>query len=266
MQAIAKWTLRQRRWSTVWWSVGLLSFILITLVFYPSFKDAAGPLEKSFDSLPKAALGLFGGSADFFSPVGYLNSQIFFLMLPLLFSMLAVSLGSSLIAREEQDQTLETLLARPVSRGQLLTAKVFSGSIILAVVAAVSTAAVVIAARIFQLGDVPSSNVALASLNCFLLAYCTGAIAFLIAATGRARNAAIGVSALIGFAGYVISSLAGTIHWLSGPSKVFPFNYYQSEAILRSTYHWSNVSYFVLVSIGCGILSYLVFRRRDLQS
>jgi ABC-2 type transport system permease protein len=264
MRAIVKWTLWQRRWSSVWWAVGIASFIFITLVFYPSFKDAGNQLQQSFENLPKAALGLFGGSADFFSPVGYLNSQIFFLMLPLLLTMLSVSLGASLIAREEQDLTIELLLARPIARGKLLLAKLTAGTIILAGVSLVALITVVLCARLFGLDGIPSSAIALASLNCFLLAYCTGAIAWLLAATGRARGAAIGVAALIAFGGYLIVSLSGTVEWLKGPSKAFPFAYFQSEAILRQTYNWMNALFFVAVIAVCGILSYFAFRRRDI--
>lgn len=264
MIPVIKWTLWQRRWSTMWWSVGIISFILITLVFYPSFKDAGAQLQKSFESLPKAALGLFGGSADFFSPVGYLNSQVFFLMLPLLLTMLAVALAASLIAREEQDLTIELLLSRPVSRQRLLWAKIIAGTIALTIVSLVALVTVVVSAHLFDLSSVPASAVALATLNSFLLAYTTGAIAFLLSATGRARGAAIGISALVGFAGYILASLAGTVHWLHGPSKALPFNYFQSEAILRQTYHWTSALYFVGVIAACGILSFIAFRRRDI--
>jgi len=264
MMPIVRWTLWQRRWSTIWWSVGLFSFIFINMVFYPTFKDSAAQLAKSFASLPKAALQLFGGSSDFFSPIGFLNSQIFFLMLPLLLTMLAVALGSSLIGREEQDLTIELLLARPLSRGRLLFAKVMAGTIVLTIVSAVSLVTVVVMARIFGLDGIPSSAIALASVNSFLLAYCTGAIAFLLAATGRARGAAIGIGAVVGVAGYLISSLSGTVEWLKVPAKALPFNYYQSEAILRQTYHWTSALFFVAVIAACGILSYVVFRRRDI--
>lgn len=263
MRPIIRWTLWQRRWSTMWWSIGVLGFILLNMVFYPTFKNQAEELTKSFASIPKAALQLFGGSSDFFSPVGFLNSQIFFLMLPLLLTILAVSLGSSLIAREEQDGTLETLLARPLSRGRVMAGRVIAGTLELLFVSGVALVTVVAASRIFGV-DVPSSRIAQASVNSLLLAYCTGAIAFLLAATGRARAAAIGVASLVGFGGYIISSLSGTVHWLKTPSRIFPFDYFQSEAILRGTYHWINALFFIAVIAACGVLSYAVFRRRDL--
>ncbi|HEX5744112.1 MAG TPA: ABC transporter permease subunit [Candidatus Saccharimonadales bacterium] len=264
MRQIVRWTVWQRRWSTFWWSLAVFGFIWLTLAVYPSFKDAGSALEKSFQNLPDAALALFGGSADFFSPVGYLNSQIFFLLLPLILTMLAVALGASLIAREEQDTTLETLLARPISRNNLLTAKIIAGTVVLAIVSLVGLLTTVVGARIYDLEAVPSSAVALASFNSFLLAYATGAIAFVLAATGRARSAAIGIGAFIGLGGYVIDSLAGTVHWLAGPSKAFPFHYFQSEAILRQTYDWSNALFFVAILSVCGVFSYVAFRRRDL--
>lgn len=263
MRPIIRWTLRQRRWSIFWWSVGVFAFIFITMVFYPSFRDSGAALEKSLENLPKAAVQLFGGSTNFFSPVGYLNSQIFFLLLPILLSILAIILGSSLIASEEKDGTLATLLARPVSRGRLLLGKIIAGSIILAIVSAVALITVVACAKIFDL-DVASTSIAAAAFNCFLLAYATGAITFLLAATGRARNAAVGIGAFVGFGGYIISSLAGTVHWLRGPAKIFPFNYFQSEAILRGTYHWVSCLFFVAVILACGVLAYTAFRRRDL--
>jgi ABC-2 type transport system permease protein len=264
MLTITKWTIWQRRWSIFGWSLGVFSFILITMVFYPSFKESGQELAKTFEDLPPAAVQLFGGSTDFFSPVGYLNSQIFFIMLPLLLCMLAVALGSSIIGREEQDGTLETLLARPVARTRVLVSKARAGAAILAIVSLVAMGTVVLTARIFGLTEVSSKAIALATFNTFLLAWSTGAIAFLLAATGRARGAAIGVSALIGFGGYLVTSLSGTVDWLKVPAKAFPFNYFQSEAVLNGTYHWVNALFFVGVILGCGILSYVSFRRRDI--
>jgi ABC-type transport system involved in multi-copper enzyme maturation permease subunit len=91
-----------------------------------------------------------------------------------------------------------------------------------------------------------------------------GAIAFLFSALGKARGAGIGITAFIALGGYIISSLAGTVDWLKIPAKVFPFHYYQSEAILKQTYNWSNLYFFVAIIIFCALASWLAFRRRDI--
>jgi ABC-2 type transport system permease protein len=263
MKPIIRWTCWQRRWSTFWWSFGTFLMIFISMIFYPSFRDQAAELQKTFDQLPPAAVQLFGGSSDFFSPVGFLNSQIFFVTLPVLLAVLAIGLATSLIGKEEDSGTLETLLARPISRARLLAAKALAGTAILTFISFIAIATTVITCKIVSL-DLPLTDIALAGLTCYLLSLCTGALVFLLAATGRGRNMSLGVGAFIAFGGYIISSLAGTVHWLKTPASVFPFNYYDPEAVLRQTYHWSNLIYFFAVIFACGLLAWISFRRRDL--
>ncbi len=264
MLAVIKWTLWQRRWSTFWWILGIFGFIFLNIIFYPTFKDQAAELQKSFENLPDAALQLFGGSADFFSPVGFLNSQIFFLMLPMLLSILSIGMGTSLLGREEQDGTIETLLARPISRVRLLMAKAKAGGIILAIVALASLLVTVVLARIVGLTEVTPLQMTEATFACFMLALSFGAIAFLLTTIGRARGASLGIAAFIALGGYLISSLANTVSWLKTPSLFFPFHYYRSEAILRGTFQWSDMLVFVAIIAVCGAVSWFSFRRRDI--
>lgn len=263
MKSIIKWTFQQRKVSTMWWSISIAFFMFVNLIFYPSFKNDAETLQKSFENLPDAAIQLFGGSTDFFSPVGYLNSQIFFLMLPMLLGILAISLGSRILAQEEQEKTIEGLLTRPISRTQLLLAKALAGTIILAIVSLVSWISIVILAKLVDL-DVSITALTQASFVCFLLVLSFGSVAYLFSAIGRTKGASIGLATLIAFGGYIIDSLSGTVKWLSAPSKLFPFNYYNSESILRGNYNWVNAWFFVAVIVGCGLLSWVAFRRRDL--
>ena len=263
MIPVIRWTLWQRRVSTIWWAIAVFALIFITLIVYPPFRDEAAQLQKSFENLPDAALQLFGGSADFFSPIGFLNSQIFFIVLPLALSILAITAGHGLIGKEEQDLTIESLLSRPISRTRLLTAKAIAGIIILTLVTAVGLATTLITARLVHL-DVADKPIILTMAACYLLALSFGAIAFLFSSLGRARGAGIGITTFLALGGYIISSLAGTVNWLKAPAKVFPFHYYQSEAILKQTFNWDNVYFFLAIIVFCAIVSWLAFRRRDI--
>lgn len=263
MIPIIKWTLWQRKTSIIWWSIGVASLIFITLIFYPSFKDEAAQLQRSFENLPDAAVQLFGGSTDFFSPIGFLNSQLYFIVLPLVLAILAIGLGSSLVAQEEQSLNIELLLGRPISRSKLLLAKSLAGGLILTFVTLVGLVATIVTAKLVDL-EVATSLIALVTLDCLLLTLCFGAIALVITMFGKARSASLGIATFIALGGYIISSLAGTVDWLETPSKIFPFHYYQSEAILRETYNWTNSLFFIAVIAVCGAISWFVFRQRDL--
>ncbi len=264
MKPVVRWTLKQRRWSIIWWIIGIVAFVALEMAFYPTVRDQAAELEKSFSRLSEGTVALFSDAGDFFSPVGYLSGQVFYLMLPLLLGGLAISLGSSLLGREEREGTLELLLSRPISRSRLMSAKAVAGTIIVLVVGLVG---VLSTAGMAKLVDLPIAfnNILLAGIVSTVLALSFGAIAFMITMLGRiARTASVGVAAMVALAGYLISSLAGTVDWLKWPAKIFPFDYYHPAEILRANYNWANMLFIVGVIILCGLVSWTAFRRRDL--
>lgn len=264
MKPVIKWTLWQRRWSIAWWSAAAFGLIFINLIFYPSFKDQAAELQKSFANIPESISQFIGGT-DFFSPIGFLNSQIYYLMLPMILIILSIGLGSSLLAREEQEKTIDVLLVRPLSRNKLIAAKTIAGVIIITLVTIVSLATTILTAKAVDLQGVSIGNMLLATLACYLLVIAFGAISLLVTAFGKTRGGSVGIGTALAVGSYVITSLSGTVAWLKLPSKLLPFHYYQPEAILRGTYNWVNSLYFIGIIVIAGILSWISFRRRDIQ-
>lgn len=262
MFSVFKWTLWQRRWSLFWWCLGIISLIVLTMAFYPTIHSQSAQLNKSFGSLNSSTLALFGGT-DFFSPVGYLNSQLLYLMLPLLLIIMGVGLGSSLIGREESNGTLQVLLARGISRAKLLTGKALAGAVTLLIATVIGSVLLILLAKVVNIG-VPLTNIAAVCFTCYLLVLTFSAAAFLLAATGRGRAAALGITVAYTLGGYIIGSLATTVHWLRAPSKIFPYHYYYSADILSGTYRWTAVLFFIIFTAVCMVLSWLSFRRRDL--
>lgn len=265
MISVIKWEIWQRRWFIFWWILGIFIFIFINLIFYPSFKDQAAELEKSLASIPESARALFSDTGDFFSPVGYLSSQVFYFLLPMLMGIASIVLGSSLIAREEKEGTIELLLSRPISRSRLLAAKALAGTKILIVIGLVETAGIVVMAKVVDI-PVAADNIALATLASTLLAWCFGAVAFAITSLGKARIASVGLATVFALGGYIIASLSGAAKWLKWPAKVFPFHYYQPAAILESKYNWANMLFVVGVVALCAVVSFIAFRRRDISN
>lgn len=260
---IVKWTLWQRRWSIFWWALGIALMVVFVLAFYPPIRDQAAELDKSFGGLSAGTLALFGGT-DFFSPLGYLNSQVIYLVLPLLLAILGIGLGGSLIGREESEGTIELLLARPVSRARLLLAKAMAGGLIILIVTFISSVATIVTAKAVNLG-IPLGNIAAACFACFMLVLTFYSLSFLLAVTGRARPAALGITVAYALGGYIIGSLAPVVHWLKNPSLIFPYHYYHSADILQGTFSWSSILFFAAFIAGCIVVSWSIFRRSDIR-
>lgn len=263
MWPIIKWTLWQRRWVMLWWCIGIISLIVLTLALYPIIRDQASQLNKSFSGLPSSTLALFGGT-DFFSPIGYLNSQLIYLTLPLILTILGLGLGSSLIGKEEADGTIETILSRPISRTKLLASKAIAGTLNIFIVTFIALIITILLADLVNMG-IPLGNISLAFMESFLLILTFSSVAFLLSASGRGRVAALGISVAYAMGGYIVGSLATTVHWLKGPSLIFAYHYYRSAEILEGNFRWSSIIFYTALIISCFILSLVVFRSRDLE-
>lgn len=266
MKPLIKWGLWQRRWSIMWWSIGVLVFVILNLIFYPSVRDQAAQYSQIMSQIPEGAKGLISDTADFLSPIGYLSSQIFYSMLPLLLGFLAISLGSSLIGREEKEGTIELLLSRPISRTRLIASKAFLGLIILLGVSLLGILSIAIMAKLVNLA-VPFVDIVVAGFVCMILALSWGSIAFMVTMLGRgARTASVAVASLVAIGGYILSSLTGTVKWLVWPARAFPFHYYHPGEILNGIYHWQDVLFMAAIIAVCAVVSVVAFRRRDLTN
>jgi ABC-2 type transport system permease protein len=267
MIPLIKAELRGRKWSTIWWAIGIIAFLSLVILIYPSFRDQSAQLDASLQNIPDAARDLFTDTRDFLSPVGYLSSQAYYLLMPLLFSCLSIGLGASLIAREEKNSTIELLLARPLTRGQLLAGKAAAGLMVLLFVGLVSAIVATVEAALVKFSGVAATDVFLVTLMSLLMSMIFGGIAFMLTLFGRTgRGAAIGLAALIGLASYLFSSLDKTVDWLTWPAKVLPFHYYHPADILNGHFAvWTAVCYATVVIILC-FIGYLGFRRRDIAT
>jgi ABC-2 type transport system permease protein len=266
MLALVRTELMRRKWSIMWWTIGVVGYISIVILVYQTFRGSSAQLDASLKNIPASARELFTDTSSFLSPVGYLSSQAYYLLMPLLFSCLAIGLGASLIAGEERDHTIELLLSRPISRAKLLVGKALAGLGILLFVGLISAIVASIEAALVKFSGVHAVDVFLVTLMSLLMSAVLGAIAFALTLFGRfGRSSGIGIAALIGLASYLFSSLDKTVHWLSWPAKILPFHYYHPADILRGHFAaWTAICYCLAVLILC-FAGYLGFRRRDIN-
>jgi ABC-2 type transport system permease protein len=240
--------------------------MVISLIFYPTFRDQATQINQALGHLPPAAKSLFAGNtnASFTTPEDFLSGRVFYLMLPLLLSVVSILIGSSLISKEESAGTIEHLLARPVSRGALLTAKAVAGLVILAVIGVVALITALIVGASVHIG-VPIVNIEVATLFAAILSLLFGTLAFMINALSHAaRAASAGIAAFVALGSYIVVSLANAVDWLGWPAKFLPHNYYRPSDILYGNYGWQNASWFLLLTALMAIVAWRGFRRRDI--
>jgi len=259
-------TLSDQRRALVWWALGLFAAGATYAPFYPSIKENAETLTKYMESMPEFLKDAFlGASGDFVSPAGYLNTELFNFFAPILMLLYAIGAGARAIAGEEERQTLDVLLATPIARRRVVLEKygaMLAGGAILAIVLWLS---VPLTGPPFDL--TPSLwDLAAACLMTYLLAIAFGSIALAVGcATGR-RGLAIGVTAGLAGAAYLIDLLTPAIESVEWLQYLSPLHYFlDPEPMMNGLGVGGSL---VLAGIAVVALAYALwsFERRDLAA
>jgi ABC-2 type transport system permease protein len=266
LRSIALKSLRDVRRSFLWWSLGLAGFVALIMAVYPTVKSnpSLNELAEDYPEALKAFIGL-GGQVDYSSPAGYLGIELFSLMVPLLLLVAAIGTGAGSIAGEEERGTLELLLANPVSRTRVVLEKSAALALEVAGLGVVLWLALWIGALTVGM-DISAGKLAGATVGAVLLAVAYGAIALLLgAATGR-RAVAIGLTAAVGVAAYLVNGLAPLVDGLEVPQKLSPFYHYASGDPLRQGVSVAHLAVLIGIAVAATALAPVLFSRRDVST
>jgi ABC-2 type transport system permease protein len=256
-------TLRDQRRTFLWWSAGLSAVNALIIILYPSVEDVP-ELDAIMESMPEALARLFMGDVvNLTSPEGYLNSQLFILVLPLLFLVFTIGRGSGAIAGEEERGTLDLLLSLPVRRSQVVLEKfvaMVAATMALGLVSWLSMAAAALAVGMeidfVRLGEV--------TLSCTLLGLAFGAMALALGCAKGSRGLCLGVTSALAIAAYFLNALAPIAESLEPAQKLSPFYLYIGADPLTSGLNLVHAGVLTGLTTAFLAIGVVLFGRRDL--
>ena len=266
LRSVLPKTLWDMRRSFVWWSLGLVGLVALMVAVYPTIRDNP-EMNRLVEEYPDAlkAFIAFGGAVDYTSGAGYLGSELFSLMIPLLFLVSAVGNGAGAVACEEERGTLDLLLSNPVTRRRVALEKLGAMTLELAGLGVVLWAALWLGGLPVDL-DVSAWHLAAATASAGLLALGFGAIAFMVGAATGHRAVAIGVATAGAVAAYLVNGLAGLVEVLEVPQKLSPFYHYAVGDPLRQGLAVDHSLVLVAITVVAAVVGVAAFERRDLAS
>jgi len=257
-------SLRDRRRSLFWWVGGIAAYVIFLDAFWPFIQDQQEEIGELIDRFPPALLAVFGVDAagDLFSAAGYLNSRSFGWVVPMVFTIYAAALGARAIAGEEEDNTIDILLANPISRSRLVIEKFAAMAVVMTVLGGALLASLLAGDALFGLG-IPAARYLAGSFSAVLLGIVFGGIALVVGATLGSRGPAFGAVAAGSVAGFLLDSLARIVTELKPFQKVSPFYYYGSSELLVRGLNPVHALVLALIALLMLALAVLGFRKRD---
>lgn len=254
-------SLYDQRRGIVGWSIGVAATVLLMAALWPSFADM--DFDAMLSQFPDSMKDVFN-ITSMSSGAGYLNAELFSLMLPAMFIIFAVSRGARAIAGEEEDGTLEVLAALPLTRRRLLVEKSAALVASVALLAGVLFASVVLGSWLFGM-DIPVAWSAVGAITMFLLGAEFALLAVAIGAgTGR-RSLTIGVASAIAGASYLLYLMAQLLESIRPIRVLSPFYQAISAGPLAAELP-PIVLAMAAVGVGALLVAIPVFTRRDLTT
>jgi ABC-2 type transport system permease protein len=257
-------TLRERRRSLLWWVLGLVALVGLTVAFYPSVQHSSGLSDYS-KNLPKGLRALFaGGETNLVSGAGYLNSQVFALMAPAVLLIFAIGIGAAAVAGEEEQGTLDLLLAQPLRRVDLVLQKLLALAALVLVLAVTLLVTVALGSRVVDL-HIGFDKLVAASGGVALLALLFGATALAAGAIWPGRGRAIAVAAGLAILAWTLDGLGQAVDGLKPWRPLSPYYQALGRNPLRDGVPWGSWALLLGVSALLCAAAALGLQRRDIR-
>jgi ABC-2 type transport system permease protein len=259
LKSVFSKSLYEKRWGLLWWFLAMFLMTFFVMSIFPTFKDTFG---QQLNNVPDSLKAILGEASDYQRIEGFIELQIFLQMI-FLTVIYGVVLFTGLLAGDENDGTLQTLLAQPVSRSRVYWHKLLAGLLLSWLVTFGLFIGVVLGAqiinepvnlwRLFQ----GTCMVWLVTLVYSLIGYVLGAI------TGR-RGMAGALAGIFAFVTYMLNSLVGAVPALKVVNNVSPIKYLSSPRVMDHGLNLINVSLLVGVSAVLVLLGWALFKKRDI--
>lgn len=262
--AIVGKTLRDRWRSTMAWSIGLFGIISLQLYIYPTVATSSGAMQEYIDAFPEALKTIFR-LEDYFSGAGFLGTELFSLMIPLILISVTAARGSSAIAGEVENGTADILFALPISRTKILSSKLFAMVLEVLWLATLAVTSIVIGAQMVDM-EISTSALVTATAASGLMALVFGAIALFAGSLTGKKGVATGLAITFAIGALLFYSLAPIVDTFDYLTPFNPMDWAINGNPLSDGV--SALSFVKLVTLftAFSALAIFSFRKHDIKS
>lgn len=257
--AILARTIAERRRFAMLVGGGVGAFGFLFALMYESMRESLAELT---EGLPEAIMAMIG-DAEMTSPTGWLNGELFSLTAPAAVLVVAVAAAAQALPGEEERQTMDLLLANPVSRRDVVVQKAGAVVVHVAIATGLIVAGTVFGAVVAGL-DVSAAGFLGVTLHLIALGVGFGGVALAVGAVlGRRRRTMAVTSGLI-VAAYAASSFLPLNPDLAWWAEVSPWWYYQSTTPLANGTDVGHVVVLLALGAVAAAVAVMAFERREL--
>ncbi len=246
------------------WGVSLALLAGLMTLFYDTIAEQKDNYMKLMTGYPKEMLAFFstGSVMEMFTPSGYLNLE-FFSYMTIVIGIFVVMAGAGLLAGDEENGTLDLILAHPVSRSVLFAGRL--AAFLLATIAILALTWIGFAVAVpGTMMDITLGELALPLVSLFGILILFGSLALLLSMLLPSQRLAAMTSGIVLVASYFINAMSKLDDRLEPVAKLLPFRYYRGGLAIDEM-NWGQWGIMLAVSAAFVLLAWWRFERRDIR-
>lgn len=256
---------KRSRKSLIIWSLVLACLIIWLLSIFPSFADQQKSMEDIFNAYPESMKKMFGmDQLSLGTLMGFYGIEIQ-MMTTLLGSIYAAMLASNIVAKEENEKTIEFLLSKPVARSQIIAQKLFVVIVNIMILNGVSTIASLIGFQFSKDENFPGKTFALLVIATILLHLTFAAISFLFSSILKKTRNVLSVSLAVVIITYFLNVMSGLTEDMEALKYFSPFKYVDAASIINENMlepiYITIMAAIILISISA---AFMIYKKKDI--
>ncbi len=252
-------TIFTKRWMLLGWFAGMAALVAFTMAFYPSLSKS---FSETINNVPDSLKAFIGNSENYTTVSGYADLQVFF-QFSYIVLIAGVILFTGELAGEENDGTLQTLLAQPISRGKIYIHKLIGSMVVLFGICFSLAFGILITLPLIH-GSMSISRLILSVLDEFLIVLLFSSIGYTLGAATGKRAISGAITGALAFTSLLITSLAESVKSLKPIDKFSPFHYFDKPGILLHGPRWSDMILLTVNSLVILVIGFFLFKKRDI--
>jgi len=257
--------LKAYRKSTIIWTCSLVLLIVLFLSMFPSISNDAAKFKSALEGSSESLRKAIGLSLDsLFSLLGFYS--YIFLYVMLFGSIQAMNLGTSIISKEVREKTADFLLTKPVTRRNIMTAKLLAVLTSIVITDVIFIVASTLMANVVKTEVFSLKIFLMISITLFFVQLMFISLGILVSVVFPKIKSVLPISLSVVF-GFFMLGMVSSVIGDNASRYLIPFKYYDTAYIIKnSSYEVSFIIIEILFVIGAIFASYLIYEKKDIHA
>lgn len=264
-----KFELKRLLKGSIIWAFVCSALIVMFMLFFPSMKDMGIQelVGSKLEALPEAFLEAFNisGATDFSNIADFSAYVLQYIIMA--GGVYAAILGVSALVKEESDGTIEFLYSKPVTRSNIIAAKLLASIVIFFIFLIILGAVTMIVSAVVKPENIGMIDMLMDIKTLYIgmafIGYIFMAIGFLISVFIKSAKKAIPIALGVFFASYVIGIFSKLQDRLSGFIYLSPFDYASPSKIIKNGFETKFIVLGLCIIFISITITYFIYNKKD---